>query len=40
MYYVIYIYIYIMQHEWRGIELARTMISQLVSAVAFFKGTV
>ena len=26
------------KHELRGIELVRTIISQLVSAVAFFKG--
>ena len=33
-----YVCIYIMQHEMRGIELVKTIISQLVSAVAFFKG--
>ena len=34
----IYIYIHIMQNELRGIELVKTTISQLVSAVVFFKG--
>ena len=29
---------YIVQHELRGIELVRAIISQLVLAVAFFKG--
>ena len=38
--YYIYIYIYIhrVKHEFRGIELARTINSKLVSVVAFFKG--
>ena len=38
--YIINIYIYIerVKHELRGIELVRTIISQLVSDVAFFKG--
>ena len=30
--------IYRIQHEFRGIELVRTIISQLVSAVAFIRG--
>ena len=44
MYIYIYIYIYIcvcvyrIRHELRSIELAKTIISELVSAVAFFKG--
>ena len=38
--YIINIYVYIerVKHELRGIELVRTIISQLVSDVAFFKG--
>ena len=39
IYIYIYIYMYRIQHELRGMELVRTIISQLVSAVAFFKGT-
>ena len=31
-------YIYRIKHELRGTELVKTMISQLVLAVAFFKG--
>ena len=46
---IIYVYIYIyiyrerererVKHELRGIDLVTTIISQLVSVVAFFKGT-
>ena len=36
--YIIYIYIHRVKHEFRGIELARTINSKLVSVVAFFKG--
>ena len=39
IYIYIYIYMYRIQPELRGMELVRTIISQLVSAVAFFKGT-
>ena len=42
IYTYIYIYIYVcvyrIRHELRGIELVKTIISELVSAVAFFKG--
>ena len=39
IYIYIYIYIIIIKNELRGKELVRTVISQLVSAVTFFKGT-
>ena len=32
------VYVCVSKHELRGIELVRTIISQLVLAVAFFKG--
>ena len=38
VYIYIYIYMYRIRHELRGIELVKTIISQLVSAVALFKG--